>query len=163
MVLAMIDCWQLKKDRMVQVISDPWVRSLQHNLVLAFYKQIQHCSCGKIANGYQLCLNATPMQSLPVVGTSLRETHCGTMSYSARFLSFPAPQSFDVLLKLPLQVLAATLQYTLQLVWLPSVAIMDLPIHIKIPKVQSLCHSEMPKRLLHTPATGKSLREWPTR
>ena len=68
---------------------------------------------------------------------------CGTMSYIARFLSFPAPESFDVLLKLPLWVLAATLQYTLQLVWLPSVAIMDLPIHIKIPKAQSLCHSEL--------------------
>ena len=48
--------------------------------------------------------------------------HCGTMSYIARFLSFPAPKSFDVLLKLPLWVLAATLQYTLQLVWLPSMA-----------------------------------------
>ena len=32
MVLAMIDCWQLKKDRMVQVISDPWVRSLSSTI-----------------------------------------------------------------------------------------------------------------------------------
>ena len=32
MVLAMIDCWQLKKDRMVQVISDPWVRFLSSTI-----------------------------------------------------------------------------------------------------------------------------------